>query len=194
MNWKNSALTFGAATILFAARGHTADYVYNVGDNPIRASGASCHAESRIEEETIGRSANGIRNQGTSVIRIHCPLQRRSTTYYGVSGLTSTATTIALKNPITVAGVDSSSASPMSCWQFRQNLDTGSVEYGSSRFFCGTSASGCSEPPASYKGTSTLIISPLNPSNKSVNYGYTCDLPPASTILFAQATSIPNSP
>ncbi len=170
-------------------------YVYNVGPNYLNLSSSGCRTESRATEADVYRLSGALQVWRNSGKYVYCPLTRRGTTYYGVSGTDAQATDFANVN-ITVKAQDSSANDYFYCQSFRTNLDTGAVYWGPYTFLC-SNANGCSDGSIglTYVGTNTMVLKPPTGAPlKSLNHGYRCMVPSLQrgTLHFTETSAFAN--
>lgn len=168
-------------------------YVYNVGPNYINQSGSSCRTESRATEADVYRLGGHIQVWRNAGKYVYCPLVRRNTTYYGVSGSDSQASSFANVN-ITVKASDTSTGDMVHCASFRTNVDNGTVYWGPTKFLCANS-NGCDSGSLTYVGDNTMLLKPPTGAPlKSLNHGYRCLVPSLQrgTIHYAEAQAFAN--
>ena len=164
------------------------DYNYNVGPNYVDMSGTSCR--STVERDTNLQRLPGEVQAAFSAARVVCPVNRRSTTIYARTGDLLNSETILTVTSMTVTATDAGSGS-VSRFAYADRLTTNSVIYGPTRYLCAT-AGGCGSA-TSYAGTNDITLQfPTFSDQQSVNFGYMCDLPRYSKVLYSSTAITPN--
>jgi len=167
-------------------------YIYNVGPNTINISATSCRATDRATEESkVTRQAGAVYVSSSTATKVYCPIQRRGTTFYGVSGGSNQAQMLDM-GAITVKGMDNNQSASVFCEQFRKDFTTGSMAWGSTRYMCSIAGGCASAPAASWQGVSEMTVGSAGAASKTVNYGYRCTLSGGSALWHAEAVVTPN--
>ncbi|HKQ71107.1 MAG TPA: hypothetical protein VJT73_17295 [Polyangiaceae bacterium] len=188
MNTQRRTPAWAAAAVLLLPASAIAQfqqqYEYDVGPNYINQSASSCRTESRATEADVYRSEGRIQSFQNSGHFFYCPLTRRGTTYYGVSGGGDSNNFANVT--ITVKAEDTSTGDLIHCESFRSNVDNGTVYWGAIKFLC-WDAKGCTSAfeeqirgraGLSYVGSNTMVLQPpAGAPLKSLNHGYRCFVP-----------------
>jgi hypothetical protein len=168
------------------------EYNYNVGPNYADASGTACRATTEAREYNIQRGAGQI-GPILGSERVVCPINRRGTSVYGRLGNTVNPETELTVNSVTVTLNDSSSTTSGSCFAYADALTTNSVVFGPVRYVCATQG-GCTSTTTTYTGNNDVNLPfPAITNNRTVNFGYMCDLGRGARVLYASTSITPNS-
>jgi hypothetical protein len=93
---------------------------------------------------------------------------------------------------ITVTLNDSSSTTTGSCFAYADVLTTNSVVFGPVRYACATQG-GCTSANLSYTGNNDVSLPfPAITNNRTVNFGYMCDLGRGARVLYSSTSITPN--
>jgi hypothetical protein len=178
-----------SAGLLIAAAGSSfaQQYIYNVGPNYVDLSGSSCRASIESGEQDLVRAPGEI-HAAYSSATVVCPVARRATTYYGVvRGDADAAVNV---TAMSVTATDGGTGN-VSCYAYADRLATNSVIYGATRYLC-TTDGGCTTS-ATYTGTNNLSLPfPSFGDQRTVNFGFICNLNKGSKVLYSSTTITPN--
>jgi hypothetical protein len=186
--WTLAALG-GTALVAVSFDVGAVDYTYDVGPNYAEASGTACRATTEARELNILRWM-GQTGPLRGPERVVCPINRRGTAFYGRVGGSIDSETELTVNSLTVTLNDQGTASA-SCFAYADALTTNSIVFGPVRFVCST-AGGCTGA-TTYTGNNDVSLPfPAIPNNRTVNFGYMCDLGDQTRVLYASTSITPN--
>jgi hypothetical protein len=163
------------------------EYNYNVGPNYVDMSGTSCR--STLEQDTNLQRLPGEVQAAFSSATVVCPVNRRGTGVYGRPGNLNSETILTVTS-MTVTATDAGTGN-VRCYAYADRLTTNSIIYGTARYLCGT-AGGCSSA-TTYTGTNDITLQfPTFNDSRTVNFGYICELPRYSKVLYSSTAITPN--
>jgi len=181
----------GTMLVAFSVNVGAVEYNYNVGPNYAETSGTSCRATTEAKEYNIQRGTGQI-GPILGSERVVCPINRRGTCVYGRTGNTQFPEMELTVNSVTVTLNDSSSTTTASCFAYADVFTTNSVVFGPTRFVCATQG-GCTSAAGSYTGNNDVSLPfPTITNNRTVNFGYMCDLGRGARVLYASTSITPN--
>jgi len=192
IQWTLAALG-GATLVAVSFDVKAVEYIYNVGPNYAETSGTACRATTEAREVANIQRGTGQIGSIRGTERVVCPINRRGTTVYGRLGTSVNPETELTVNSVTVTLNDSSTLASASCFAYADALTTNSVVFGPVRYVCSTNG-GCSSAPAnSYTGNNNVALTfPAITNNRTVNFGYMCDLGDGARVLYASTSITPN--
>ncbi|XXX71946.1 hypothetical protein WMF30_30300 [Sorangium sp. So ce134] len=168
-------LAFGAAAT--PAAGADADnFVYTDGPNYVDTGGTRCVVASAAQQGDIYHRDGSL--EVSSLVSgnrtVFCPIARRSTGYYLDFTASSTAVSV---DRISIFVNDPSSSHSLSCTPFAKE-NGGSLVFGATKYACSTLGGCSSDPGGAFTGPKAIFISnPISTTN-SVQWGFSCSLPP----------------
>jgi hypothetical protein len=181
-----------------------AAYVYTVGPNYVNMAGSSCRAPYAGNENNLYHDGGSTTvKSAVALQRLHCPIARRGTSFYGGRRLDATIpeppgdTQYKVKlGGVTVRGGDSSASYRLTCFTFGARRSDQALYFGTTKALCGGSTLGCnfSDIGGGWTGWNTMRLSPPPgfSTEQTVNFGVTCDVPESSTIQYLESWITPN--
>jgi hypothetical protein len=190
------------ATVMLVASSADA-YVYNVGPNYVNLPGSSCRAPTSGNENNVYHDTGWTQvKSAVALQRVHCPIVRRATHFYGGKRLDNTYPTepnnaqfLFNLGGVSLRGTDASTLYKFSCFVFGTRRSDQAIYYGATKTICSSSL-GCTptDVNSSWTGENTMYLAaPTGFSTQlTVNFGVTCDIPAGSSIYYTQASVTPN--
>ena len=180
-----------------------AAYVYTLGPNYVNMAGSSCRpAYSGNENNLYHDTGSTTVKSHVALERLHCPIARRGTSFYGGRRLDGTypqppsGTQYKVNiGGVTVRGSDSSTFYNFTCFTFGARRSDQALYFGASKSLCGSQL-GCNpgDIGSGWTGWNTMrLAAPSNFSTvETVNFGITCDVPASSTVQYLESWITPN--